>query len=156
MLGPQAAFSSERKNTCHLPLLSRPFWSARGCCVARVELLQVTCASWSILGQCCPTLFPVELLLCWLFFNAVHLLVFHVFQGLNQLTAMTKLASQFEWGQLYPCLSQLAEIPLTITVSSVNCKRDFSAMKRVRTFKCESSSTLSLPLFPKAQKNKVL
>nr|XP_023853130.1 zinc finger protein 862-like [Salvelinus alpinus] len=46
---------------------------------------------------------------------------------------MTKLTSQFdEWGQLYPCLSQLA-IALTLPVSYVNCERDFSAVKRVKT-----------------------
>ncbi|KAK6318100.1 hypothetical protein J4Q44_G00113910 [Coregonus suidteri] len=74
VLGPQAAFSSERINTFDPPLQA-VLASARGCCAARVALLQATCASWSIQ-------------------------VFHVFQGLDQLTAMTKLASQFdEWGQ---------------------------------------------------------
>lgn len=52
---------------------------------------------------------------------------------MEQLSIMEKLAAQNEeWGQLYPCLSQLAAIALTVPVSSVNCERDFSTMKRVR------------------------
>ncbi|CAL8337679.1 unnamed protein product [Merluccius merluccius] len=36
-----------------------------------------------------------------------------------------------EWGQLFPLLSKLAAIGLTVPVSSVNCERDFSTMNRV-------------------------
>ncbi|KAK0151076.1 hypothetical protein N1851_007767 [Merluccius polli] len=55
------------------------------------------------------------------------------FLDMDQLTIMGKLASQYdELGQLYPCLSQLAAIALTVPISSVNCERDFS-MNRVKT-----------------------
>lgn len=56
-----------------------------------------------------------------------------MFQDMDQLTIMGKVASQYdEWGQLYPSLSKLAAIVLTVPVSSVNCERDFSTMNRVR------------------------
>jgi hypothetical protein len=45
---------------------------------------------------------------------------------------MKELTSQYdELSQLYPCLSKLAAIGLTIPLSSVNCERDFSIMNRV-------------------------
>lgn len=52
---------------------------------------------------------------------------------MDQVSIMSKMASQTdEWGLLYPCLSQLSAIALTVPISTVNCERDFSAMKRVR------------------------
>ena len=51
---------------------------------------------------------------------------------MDQKHLMQGLASEVgEWGQLYPSLSKLAAIGLTIKVSSVNCERDFSTMNRV-------------------------
>ncbi|XP_058649491.1 uncharacterized protein LOC131550960 [Onychostoma macrolepis] len=52
------------------------------------------------------------------------------FKNMDQLT----ISSQYdEWRQLYPSLSQLAAIALKVPISSVNCKRDFSVMNRVKT-----------------------
>ncbi len=63
--------------------------------------------------------------------NAVPLL--NVFQDKNQLNIMMKVVSQNdEWGQLYPCLNQLAASELTVAISSVNPERDFSTMNGVR------------------------
>ncbi|KAK7172433.1 hypothetical protein R3I93_004692 [Phoxinus phoxinus] len=57
------------------------------------------------------------------------------FKDMDQLTIMSKLASQHdEWCQIYPSLSKLAAIALTVPISSVNCERDFSTMNRVRPF----------------------
>lgn len=54
------------------------------------------------------------------------------FKDMDQQHLMQGLASEVgEWGQLYPSLSKLAAIGLTIPVSSVNCERDFSTMNRV-------------------------
>lgn len=59
--------------------------------------------------------------------------MFNVFQDMDQVTAMGKLSSQNdEWAQLYPSMSKLAAIVLTVPISSVNCERDFSTMNRVR------------------------
>ncbi|KAJ8011839.1 hypothetical protein DPEC_G00062450 [Dallia pectoralis] len=56
------------------------------------------------------------------------------FKDMDQLTIMSKLASQHdEWCQIYPSLSKLAAIALTVPISSVNCERDFSMMNRVKT-----------------------
>jgi len=58
-----------------------------------------------------------------------------MFQDMDQLTIMSKLASQHdEWCQIYPSLSKLAAIALTVPISSVNCERDFSTMNRVKHF----------------------
>ena len=54
-------------------------------------------------------------------------------QDKPQLAVLREVASQYgELGQLYPCLSKLAAIALTVPVGSVNCERDFSTMNRVR------------------------
>ena len=54
------------------------------------------------------------------------------FKNKSQEELLTLLASVYdEWLDLYPCLSLLASIALI--VSSVNCKRHFSAMNRVST-----------------------
>ncbi|KAM9513971.1 uncharacterized protein ACWYII_047135 isoform 2-T2 [Salvelinus alpinus] len=51
-----------------------------------------------------------------------HVLV-GAFKGFDQLTAMTKLASQFdEWGQSTPALTSWHANAPTIPVSSVNCQ----------------------------------
>ncbi|XP_034084354.1 uncharacterized protein LOC117554177 [Gymnodraco acuticeps] len=56
------------------------------------------------------------------------------FKDLDQQQVMQELASEVgEWGLLYPSLSKLAAIGLTIPVSSVNCERDFSTLNRVKT-----------------------
>ncbi|XP_035854098.1 zinc finger protein 862-like [Sander lucioperca] len=56
------------------------------------------------------------------------------FKDMDQLTIMSKLSSQHdEWYQIYPSLSKLAAITLTVPISSVNCERDFSTMNRVKT-----------------------
>ncbi|KAK5871515.1 hypothetical protein PBY51_004394 [Eleginops maclovinus] len=56
------------------------------------------------------------------------------FKDMDQVTTMEKLSSQNDEGaQLYPSLSQLAAIALTVPISSVNCERDFSTMNRVKT-----------------------
>ncbi|KAK5866641.1 hypothetical protein PBY51_020816 [Eleginops maclovinus] len=56
------------------------------------------------------------------------------FKDMDQVTTMEKLSSQNdEWAQLYPSLSQLAAIVLTVPISSVNCERDFPTMNRVKT-----------------------
>ncbi|KAK5859373.1 hypothetical protein PBY51_020933 [Eleginops maclovinus] len=56
------------------------------------------------------------------------------FKDMDQVTTMEKLSSQNdEWAQLYPSMSQLAAIALTVPISSVNCERDFSMMNRVKT-----------------------
>ncbi|KAK5855574.1 hypothetical protein PBY51_007239 [Eleginops maclovinus] len=52
----------------------------------------------------------------------------------SQLEIMTAMASGYdELHLLYPNLSLLSAIALTIPVSSVNCERDFSAMNRIKT-----------------------
>lgn len=56
------------------------------------------------------------------------------FQDMDQQKIMEKLAAQIvgaEWGQLYPGLSKLAAIDLSIPISSVNCEHDFSTLNRV-------------------------
>lgn len=46
---------------------------------------------------------------------------------------MNDLSSKYEeFGVLYPNLCKLAAIALTVPLSSVNCKRDFSTMNMVR------------------------
>lgn len=56
-----------------------------------------------------------------------------VFQDMDKVTAMGKLSSQNnKWAQLYPLMSKLAAIALTVPISSVNCERDFSTMNMVR------------------------
>ena len=53
---------------------------------------------------------------------------------------MRELASQYdELGQLYPCLSKLAAIALTVPVGSVNCERDFPTMNRVPGYNSHNS-----------------
>ncbi|XP_060768482.1 zinc finger protein 862-like [Neoarius graeffei] len=52
----------------------------------------------------------------------------------SQLEVLTAMASGYEeLHLLYPNLSLLSAIALTIPVSSVNCERDFSAMNRIKT-----------------------
>ncbi|XP_053286269.1 zinc finger protein 862 [Pleuronectes platessa] len=52
----------------------------------------------------------------------------------SQLEIMKAMTSQYdELHQLYPNLSLLSAIALTIPVASVNCERDFSAMNRIKT-----------------------
>ncbi|CAL8341754.1 unnamed protein product [Gadus morhua 'NCC'] len=52
----------------------------------------------------------------------------------SQEELLTLLASEYdEWLDLYPCLSLLASIAMIVPVSSVNCKRHFSAMNRIKT-----------------------
>ncbi|KAL2078835.1 hypothetical protein ACEWY4_024579 [Coilia grayii] len=59
------------------------------------------------------------------------------FKNMDQLNILKTLASQHdEWCQLYPSLSKLAAIALTVPVSSVNCERDFSTMNRVSITHC--------------------
>ena len=58
-----------------------------------------------------------------------------MFQDMDQLATLTKLASQHdEWREIYLSLSKLGAIALTVPVSSVNCERDFTTMNRVRHF----------------------
>lgn len=53
---------------------------------------------------------------------------------------MRELALQYdELGQLYPCLSKLAAIALTVPVGSVNCEHDFSTMNRVPDYNSHNS-----------------
>ncbi|XP_041924813.1 uncharacterized protein LOC121688957 isoform X2 [Alosa sapidissima] len=76
--------------------------------------------------KCCPQ-HEKEVIQEWLSFKN------HVLTGIfkNQEELLSLLASEFdEWANLYPCLSLLASIALVIPVSSVNCERDFSTMKR--------------------------
>ncbi|KAF3859952.1 hypothetical protein F7725_000207 [Dissostichus mawsoni] len=52
----------------------------------------------------------------------------------TQLDILSDLSSKYEeFGVLYPTISQLAAIALTVPVSSVNCERDFSTLNRVKT-----------------------
>ncbi|KAM9513970.1 uncharacterized protein ACWYII_047135 isoform 1-T1 [Salvelinus alpinus] len=93
VLGPQAVFSSERINTFNLTLFSRQFLQE-----PEAAVLQ----EWPSYKQ--------------------HVLV-GAFKGFDQLTAMTKLASQFdEWGQSTPALTSWHANAPTIPVSSVNCQ----------------------------------
>ncbi|KAG7276367.1 hypothetical protein CRUP_014399 [Coryphaenoides rupestris] len=58
----------------------------------------------------------------------------------NQLAVMRELASQYdELGQLYPCLSKLGAIALTVPVGIVNCERDFSTMYRLPGYNSHNS-----------------
>lgn len=67
--------------------------------------------------------------------------MFYVFQDLDQAQIMGRLSSQNdEWAQLYPSISQLAAIALTVPISSVNCERDFSTMNRVRNTALEDTN----------------
>lgn len=57
-----------------------------------------------------------------------------ILKNKSQLEIMTAMASGYdELHLLYPNLSLLSAIALTIPVSSVNCERDFSAMNRIKT-----------------------
>ncbi|KAL3063836.1 hypothetical protein OYC64_000205 [Pagothenia borchgrevinki] len=52
----------------------------------------------------------------------------------TQLDILSDLSSKYEeFGVLYPTISQLAAIALTVPVSSVNCERDISTLNRVKT-----------------------
>ncbi|KAM3838264.1 zinc finger protein 862-like [Diretmus argenteus] len=63
-----------------------------------------------------------------------------VLKDKTQLAVMRELASQYdELSQLYPCLSKLAAIALTVPVGSVNCERDFSTMNRVPGYNSHNS-----------------
>nr|XP_020448943.1 uncharacterized protein LOC109956295 [Monopterus albus] len=56
------------------------------------------------------------------------------FKDKTQLAILSELSSKYEeYGNLYPTLSLLASIALTVPLSSVNCERDFSTMNRVKT-----------------------
>ncbi|XP_054588645.2 zinc finger protein 862 [Nothobranchius furzeri] len=56
------------------------------------------------------------------------------FKDLDQLSILQKLSAQNdEWANLYPMVSKLAAIAMTVPISSVNCERDFSTMNRVKT-----------------------
>ncbi|XP_041924814.1 uncharacterized protein LOC121688957 isoform X3 [Alosa sapidissima] len=102
VLGPQsAALTDNTMNISHLQTLSR---------------------------KCCPQ-HEKEVIQEWLSFKN-HVLT-GIFKNKNQEELLSLLASEFdEWANLYPCLSLLASIALVIPVSSVNCERDFSTMKR--------------------------
>lgn len=48
-----------------------------------------------------------------------------------------------EWGQIYPLLSHLAAV--ASPVSGVNCERDFSTLKRVRTDDMAMTEVADMP-----------
>ncbi|KAK7880350.1 hypothetical protein WMY93_033006 [Mugilogobius chulae] len=105
VLSPQAATEGDAVSIGHLQILSNKFLQDPD----NPALLQ----EWASYKQ--------------------HLLM-GAFKDMDQLNVMSKLSSQNEeWGQLYPGMSQLAAIALTVPISSVNCERDFSTMNRVKT-----------------------
>ncbi|KAF7200776.1 zinc finger protein 862-like, partial [Nothobranchius furzeri] len=56
------------------------------------------------------------------------------FKDLDQLGILQKLSARnHEWANLYPIVSKLAAIAMTVPISSVNCERDFSTMNGVKT-----------------------
>ncbi|XP_036001539.1 zinc finger protein 862 [Fundulus heteroclitus] len=85
-----------------------------------------------MLAQRFRTINEREVLQEWQSFNI--LVTSGIMKDKSQLEVLQLMASGYEeLHLLYPNLSLLAAIALTIPVSSVNCERDFSAMNRIKT-----------------------
>ena len=76
------------------------------------------------------TVDKVKLQLEWMGFK--HILVGH-FSGVPANEVMAALSGDSSFSSLYPTLSKLASITLTLPVSTADCERGFSTMNRIKT-----------------------
>ena len=80
-----------------------------------------------------PTTVVKQDLQCeWLAFKHIMIDV-HVFAEASTSEVMTTISSDTSYSSLYPTLSKLADITLTLPVSTAHVERGFSTMKRMKT-----------------------
>ena len=76
------------------------------------------------------TVNKVKILLEWMGFK--HILVSE-FLEVSPHEVMAAVSSDGSFSSLYPCISRLASIALTLPVSTADCERGFSTMNRIKT-----------------------
>ena len=59
---------------------------------------------------------------------------------------MAAVSSNGSFSSLYPCISRLANIALTLPVSTADCEREFSTMNRIKTNPRNRLKTTNLDL----------
>ena len=89
------------------------------------------------------TVNKVKLQLEWMGFK--HILVSE-FLEVSPHEVMAAVSSDGSFSSLYPCISRLASIALTLPVSTADCERGFSTMNRIKTNPRNRLKTTNLDL----------